>query len=221
MSAIEIRRLGLLPYSDAWDLQLRLLAERAENKIPDTLLVVEHPNVITLGKRSAEAKANPELKELQGIPVYMVERGGEATYHGPGQVVMYPLFELNLRTGPKAFLRLMEEAIIATLANYGVDSYWIEGKTGVWLKNANGRERKIASLGIAVRRSVSYHGLALNVNNDLSPFHLIQPCGFEPTVMTKLQECLGREVPPGEVVETLAREVCERFVRKRDERRVG
>lgn len=215
--SVEIQRLGTLSYPEAWDLQLRLLEERAALRIPDTLLVVEHPPVITLGRRSPERKHAEEQKveSIAGVPLYLVERGGEATFHGPGQVVMYPLFGLDVKFGPKAFLRLMEESMIAVLARYGVQSYWIEGKTGVWLKDKEGRERKIASLGIAVRRGVSYHGLALNVNTELKYFHLISPCGFQPQVMTTLQELLGREVPLREVEDGLAGEIVARYERRR------
>jgi lipoyl(octanoyl) transferase len=210
---IEIRDLGLLPYQTAWELQLSLLAERAEGKIPDTLLVVEHPQVFTLGRKSPGVREQTELpKELGGIPVFPVERGGEATYHGPGQAVLYPIFQLDLmKTGPRVFLRLLENAIIEVLALHGVEGYWQDGKTGVWVKDSQGRERKIASLGIAVRRSVGYHGLALNVNNDLTPFRLIQPCGFAPEVMTNLSELLGREVNFHEVNKQLAQAVIRGF----------
>jgi lipoyl(octanoyl) transferase len=211
---MEVRRLGLLPYQDAWDLQLELLAARAEGKIPDTLLVVEHPPVFTLGRKTPGVREEAALpKALGGIPVFPVERGGEATYHGPGQAVLYPIFQLDLMTtGPRKFLRMMEEAIIAVLRDFGQSSYWIEGKTGVWLQDGEGRERKIASLGIAVRRSVSYHGLAVNVANDLSPFRLIQPCGFQPEVMTSLSETLGHSVPLKEVQAALVQEVVARFL---------
>lgn len=208
-----IRDLGLLPYEKSWELQLELLAERAEGRIPDTLLVVEHPPVITLGRKTPGVREQETLpKELGGIPVFPVERGGEATYHGPGQAVLYPIFLLDLlRTGPRVFLRLMENSIIEVLSTYGVSGYWQEGKTGVWVKDSQDRERKIASLGIAVRRSVGYHGLALNVNNDLAPFRLIQPCGFAPEVMTNLKEILGREIPLAEVNQKLAQAVIKNF----------
>lgn len=215
MSSVEIRRLGLIPYAEAWKLQLETLDARASGVIGDTLLVVEHPQVFTLGRKSPGVRDNPDSlpKEIAGIPVHIVERGGEATYHGPGQSILYPIFRLDLlKTGPRNFLRLMEESMIAVLGTYGVRAYWAEGKTGVWLKDARtGAERKIASLGIAVRRSVSYHGLALNVNNDLTPNRLILPCGFAPEVMTSLAEQLGREVPLAEFNDRLAFELIGRF----------
>lgn len=185
----EVRQLGLISYEDAWKLQLELLDSRAEEKISDTILLVEHEPVITLGRKTPGVRDEVQMpSEIAGICVFPVERGGEATYHGPGQAVIYPIFKLDLlRTGPRNFLRMMEDSIVAVLKKYGIDSYWIEGKTGVWLLDNLGRERKIASLGIAVRRSVSYHGLALNVNTDLNAFRLIQPCGFAPEVMTSMR----------------------------------
>lgn len=212
--AVVVRRLGLVPYQDVWPLQLALLEERDGEEIPDTLLSVEHPAVFTLGRKSPGVRDNPSSlpSVIGGIPVFMVERGGEATYHGPGQVVQYPIFRLNLlRTGPRVFLRLMEEAIVDTLGDIGLAAFWIEGKTGVWVKDSAGLERKIASLGIAVRKSVSYHGLALNVNNDLAPFRLISPCGYAPEVMTNVREILGREVPTPFVAEALAKHLIRRF----------
>lgn len=189
---------------------MELVEERAAEKIPDTLITVEHFPVYTLGKKSPEVKASDFPKEIAGVPVHLVERGGEATYHGPGQLVIYPIFLLDAKFGPKAFLRLMEDSIIEVLEAYGVSAYWIEGKTGVWLKHM-GEERKISSLGIAVRKNVSYHGLALNVSTDLSYFHRISPCGFSPTVMTSLKEILGREVSLDEISPKLEKIIFERF----------
>jgi lipoyl(octanoyl) transferase len=203
------RQLGLMPYEDCWRLQLELLEERAADRVPDTLLFVQHPSVITLGRKTPGVRDGAALPaEVQGVPVHIVERGGEATYHGPGQLVIYPLLRLNIKFGPKAFLRLMEDAMIATLASYSLSAFWREGHTGVWLLDSQNRERKIASLGIAVRKSVSYHGLALNISNDLRPFTLISPCGYEPTVMTSMEEALqGWKVPIEEVSAKLETEL--------------
>jgi lipoate-protein ligase B len=170
--------------------------ERAREQVPNTVLFVEHPWVITLGRKSPgvldPAVAFPPA--IGGVPVHIVERGGEATLHGPGQIVAYPILRLNGVFGPKALLRALENAIIAALKDFGLESYWIEGKTGVWLKDKSGAERKIASLGVAVRKSVSYHGLALNVSTELGKFRLINPCGFAPAVMTNMEEILGGKV---------------------------
>ncbi len=194
-------------------MQLALLEERRLNRIPDTLLFVEHPAVITFGRKTPGVREKEASLPtvVQGVPVHLVERGGEATLHAPGQLVVYPIIELSLRFGPKAFLRLMEESMIAALATYGVRAYWLEGKTGVWLLDSQIQERKIASLGIAVRRSVSYHGLAINLNTDLRLFSLIQPCGFTPSVMTNLREQIGREVAMTEFAERLESQLRQRL----------
>lgn len=202
------RQLGLMPYEDCWRLQLDLLEERASDRIPDTLLFVQHPSVITLGRKTPGVRDGAALPaELAGVPVHIIERGGEATYHGPGQLVVYPLLRLSLKLGPKAFLRLMEEAMVAVLASYGLSSFWEDGATGVWLLDSQNQKRKIASLGIAVRKGVSYHGLALNVNNDLRPFTLISPCGYSPMVMTNMKEQLGHELDFDEVSARLEAEL--------------
>ncbi len=210
----------MLPYEDAWKLQLELIEERAANSIRDTLLVVEHPKVFTLGRKTPGVREESALpKELGGIPVFPVERGGEATYHGPGQLVIYPIFHLDLlKTGPRKFLRLMEDSIVEALKHFQLSSYWIEGKTGVWLKDKESNEKKIASLGIAVRRSVSYHGLALNVNNDLEPFRWISPCGFQPDVMTNIKSQLQKEISISEVKKILVPTFLEGFERLKKEK---
>ena len=206
MGELARRDLGLLSYGDAWRVQLELLEARAEDKIPDTLLFVQHLPVITLGRKTPGVRDGAAFPaEIRGVPVHLVERGGEATYHGPGQLVVYPIVRLSLRMGPKVFLRAMEESMVAALATCGLKAYWLEGKTGVWILDSQNRERKIGSLGIAVRKGVSYHGLALNVSNDLLPFSLIQPCGFAATVMTSVSEILRREVSVEEVAPLLER----------------
>lgn len=189
-----------MPFEDCWRLQRELLEARVSDAIPDTLLFVQHPAVITLGRKTPGVRDGAALPaEIQGVPVHIVERGGEATYHGPGQLVVYPLLRLNIKFGPKAFLRLMEESMISVLHSYGLSAFWQEGETGVWILDSQNHKRKIASLGIAVRKGVSYHGLALNISTDLRPFTLIQPCGYSPTVMTSMQELLGRELSFEEV----------------------
>lgn len=211
---MEIRFLGTLPYDEAWRLQGELLEARAAGKIPDTLLVVEHPPVITMGRKSPELASAKEqgITSIGGVPLFLVERGGEATFHGPGQLVVYPIVKLKMpEMGPKSFLRLLEEAIIDCCREFGLPSYWIEGKTGVWLKDNEGRERKIASLGIAVRHSVSYHGLALNLSTDLKYFSLIQPCGFASSVMTNLEHETGKKIDFESAARTLCRRIEERY----------
>lgn len=186
---IEVRNLGLLEYEEAWQLQKRLAAERADGKIPDTLLLVEHPPVITMG-----SSARPEAMLLP-FPVYKVERGGDITYHGPGQLVGYPIIHLGER-GLKVrnYLRLLESVLIEAVAPLGVAGERLEGFTGVW---AGGK--KIASIGVAVKQQVSYHGFALNVNCDLKHFKLIYPCKLEPEQISSLSQNLGRPVAMTEV----------------------
>lgn len=175
---MKVIDLGLKDYSQVWQLQKELVAQRIENKIPDTLILVEHPHVITKGRRSKDSDIlNPK------IPVFEIERGGEVTYHGPGQLVGYPIIYLGRKAGIKQYMRSLEEIIIQTLEHFDIQGLRKEGCTGVWVGN-----KKIASLGIAVKKWVTYHGFALNVNTDLSYFHMINPCGFDCSVMTSMQE---------------------------------
>ncbi len=213
MEKFLARDLGSITYEEAWKLQLSLLEERADNKIPNTLLLLDHPHVITLGRKSPEVRAMSEEKipkSISGIPVHIVERGGEATYHGPGQLVAYPIFAIPEKMGPKGFLRVLENSTIDVLRIYDIGAYFIEEKTGVWLKDAKGQERKIASLGIALRKNISYHGLALNVSTELENFSLISPCGFAPQVMTSLEEIIGKKISLREVKEKLQQAIFQR-----------
>lgn len=197
MDDFQTINLGQMSYQDAWKLQLEMVEKRQRDEIADTFLVVEHFPVITLGRKmQKEGMAIPA--EIGGVPLFAVERGGETTFHGPGQLVVYPILKLRGIAGPKWLLRKLEEAIVTTLHDLGVNSFWIEGKTGVWL-NHQGQERKIASLGISIRYGVSFHGLALNVSTNLNYFNLIQPCGFAPSVMTNLEEITGRKFTVGDV----------------------
>ena len=176
---------GVAPYGDIHQLQERLVAARAENRIPNLLLTGEHPSVITLGRRS------PKDETYAGdIPIVIVERGGEATYHGPGQLVAYPIVHLTQgRRDLHAFQRDLEEVGICTLADFGISGGRRNELTGVWVE-----QRKIQSLGIAVRRWVTWHGLALNVRTDLEPFRTFNPCGLDGRVMTSMAEVLGQPV---------------------------
>ncbi|MBI2645619.1 MAG: lipoyl(octanoyl) transferase LipB [Deltaproteobacteria bacterium] len=169
--------LGLKEYEEVWQLQKELVAQRIENKIPDTLVLVEHPHVITKGRRSkALDVVNPK------VPVFEIERGGEVTYHGPGQLVGYPIIYLGQKAGIKDYMRSLEEVLIRTLEHFDIQGVRKEGCTGVWVQ-----DKKIASLGVAVKKWVTYHGFALNVNTDLSYFQMINPCGFDCSVMTSMQ----------------------------------
>ena len=181
--------LGTLPYRDAWAQQLALVEQRQQGEVPDTLLLVEHDHVYTLGRRR-EAEGN--VLDAGDVEVIGIERGGDVTYHGPGQLVAYPI--VLLREGKErdlhAYLRHLEDAVIATCARFGLPADREPGKTGVWMTTPIGR-KKLCSMGIACRKWVTFHGLALNVTTDLAYFRRINPCGFESSVMTSMAEQLG------------------------------
>ena len=180
---MHLEDLGLRDYREVWDLQHRLVEERLADRIGDTLLLVEHPHVITLGRRGKrEDVLDP------AIPVYEVERGGEATYHGPGQLVGYPIVKLPERLEIKRFVTGLQEMLIAVANEFGVAA-GPGPQTGVWVEG-----RKLASIGVAVNRNVTYHGFALNVNTDLAYFLKCRPCGYGGEVMTSLERELGAPV---------------------------
>lgn len=192
LAPLDVRDLGRMPYADAWALQRRLLEAIGEGVSPDTLLLVEHDPVITLGRK---AGADANVLDAGAVPVLAIERGGDATYHGPGQLVGYPL--IRLTDGERdlhRYLRNLEELVIRTLADFGLEGRRESGLTGVWVEG-----RKLASLGVAVRKWVTYHGLALNVSCDLGGFARLNPCGLESQVMASMATFLGREVPLAEV----------------------
>jgi len=173
--------LGRMTYRDALDLQHRSVAERADGRIPDQLLLLEHPAVLTLGRSSdpAHILAPDEVLADRGIEVVRVERGGEVTYHGPGQLVAYPIVGLADRgLMIKPFVRALEAAMIATCAAFGVASGRRDGHPGCWCDPDGRVPRKIGALGLRVERGVSYHGIALNVTTDVADFELIDPCGM-------------------------------------------
>jgi lipoyl(octanoyl) transferase len=187
--------LGLRDYRETLRVQQHLVAARQAGTGPDTLVLVEHPEVITLGR---SAKSGNVLSPGE-IPVVAVERGGDVTYHGPGQLVAYPIVLLGEdERDLHRFLRNLEEAVIRTLADFGLPAVRRAGKTGVWTKDgADGR--KLASIGVAVRKWVTLHGLALNVSTDLARFATINPCGFDAAVMTSMERELGRAPDFGQV----------------------
>lgn len=184
--------LGLVDYDEAYALQKECVRERrAFSEAPDRLILLEHPTVYTFG-RKAEGVL-PFLPPAVHAVSRVIERGGEATFHNPGQLVAYPI--VKMEDGDRdipAFLRALEQAVIDTLAEDGIVAGRRAGATGVWLADKN---KKIASVGVAITGWVTYHGLALNVCNDLSGFQAIHPCGFSPDVMTSMKEVLGERVP--------------------------
>ena len=177
--------LGLRDYIEVWRLQRKLVELRAKKAIPDTLILVEHPHVFTVGK----AVAGEAPAAIEGVPVFKIERGGQWTYHGLGQLVGYPILDLDARQRDiHVFLRSIEETLIRALAKFGIAGERQE-QTGVWV-----RDKKIASIGAAIRNWVSFHGFALNVNTDLNYFQKISPCGFPGSTMTSMRTLLGKEV---------------------------
>ena len=186
---MDVLRLpGRVAYDEAHALQRSLVEQRIRGEIPDTVVMLEHAPVITLG-RKAGAAAN--VLDAGDTPVIQVERGGDATWHGPGQLVAYPIVALEgERRDLHRHLRLLEEAVIALLGELGLDGVRDPRNTGVWLPSADGPPRKVCSIGIACRRWVTWHGLALNVDPDPAAFLRLRPCGFDPDVMTRLADHL-------------------------------
>lgn len=196
---LHVRWLGRIAYRDAWRLQQDLAAQRADGAIPDQLLLLEHDPVLTLGRYADEAHvlATPAELLARGIEVIRVERGGEVTYHGPGQLVAYPIIALS-RHGllVRPLVRALEDAMIATCAAAGVDADRREGHPGCWIDPDGPDSRKIGAVGIRVQRGVSFHGIALNVTTDLRDFALIDPCGLPGVTSTSIARELGRAAEP-------------------------
>jgi lipoyl(octanoyl) transferase len=186
---LEVRWLGRLDYRKAWDLQHELVARRAAGEIPDQLLLVEHEPVLTLGRKSDPAHIRATSGELaaRGIEVIRVERGGEVTYHGPGQLVAYPIVRLADRgLLIRPFVRILEDVMTETAARYGVSAGRRDGLPGLWCAPESDRPRKLGALGLRVERGVSYHGIALNITTDLAGFDLIDPCGMPAADVTSI-----------------------------------
>lgn len=193
---------GLTPYAEAWEFQKSLVEKRVRDEIPDTFLFVEHPPVITRG-RGLQRKAGEDESAVRAMPLgplpaeteyFEIERGGDLTWHGPGQLVIYPIVKLDGQGfGPNhdvtGFLRKLERTIGECLAEYGLEREARADATGIWVRPAGTSQgfRKIASIGIAVRKWVTYHGVGLNLSNSLAGFQAISPCGFSPEVMTTLE----------------------------------
>ena len=202
--------LGLKDYKECWDIQEALLKEVSDDKrntgkhsANNHFLLVEHPHVYTLGKSGDEKNLlghGDFLKKIEAT-FYKINRGGDITYHGPGQLVGYPIIDLEYyKIGVREYIEKMEDAIIAVIAEYGLTGGRKEGATGVWLNAGHRvRARKICAIGVRVSRYVTMHGFALNVNTDMRYFNYINPCGFSSSDVTSIQQELGREIPMGEV----------------------
>ncbi|MHA7131956.1 lipoyl(octanoyl) transferase LipB [Algoriphagus namhaensis] len=224
---VIFRDLGLMDYQKAWDYQEKIFEETVSLKIsnrkatgekkvtPNYLLFLEHPHVYTLGKSGDEKNLLLDEQGLKqrGATYYKINRGGDITYHGPGQLVGYPILDLdNFFTDIHKYLRLLEESVIRTLEEYGIPSGRIQGLTGVWLDHEEqANPRKICALGVKASRWVTMHGFAFNVNSDLSYFDSIIPCGIDDKAVTSLQSELGYPIEMEEVKGKMKRHIAELF----------
>ena len=209
---LQAHWLGRVDYRAAWARQRRLAAARAAGEIPDQLLLVEHPPVLTLGRRveAIHVRAPAELLAARAIEVIRVERGGDVTYHGPGQLVAYPIVHLGDRgVLVRPFVRALEAAMSAVCATYGVAAGRRDGYPGCWCDPEAPAPRKIGALGVRVERGVTYHGIALNVTTDLADFELIDPCGMPGVTSTSIAVEAGW--PSGSPTTESVREAAERF----------
>lgn len=209
---LEVRRLGTVAYADGLELQEELVAARRAGEIPDTLLLLEHPHVITLGSGSdgSHVLLDDGERRLMGIELFETGRGGDVTYHGPGQLVGYPILDLKPdRQDLHRYIRDLEEAVIRVLAGYGIQGGREDGLTGVWVG-----DEKVAAIGVRVSSGwITSHGFALNVNTDLSFFGAIVPCGIRDHGVTSMQRLLGRSLDMVEVEDGVAAALVEVFGR--------
>jgi lipoyl(octanoyl) transferase len=215
---LEVRWLGRVPYRAAWDQQHALVRSRAADEIPDQLLLLEHDPVLTLGRQSDPSfvRADPPLLAERGIEVITVERGGEVTYHGPGQLVAYPIVKLAARgVLLRPFVRALETAMAGTAGRYGVAAARREGYPGCWCDPYGAAPRKLGALGLRVEHGVTYHGIALNVTTRLEDFELIDPCGMPGAVVTSIAREAGwsrvESVPSTASVEQAGRSFADAF----------
>ncbi|HKB13844.1 MAG TPA: lipoyl(octanoyl) transferase LipB [Vicinamibacterales bacterium] len=209
--ALDVRRLGLVGYDEALEMQRSLVEERRAGRIGDTLLLMEHPHVITVGVRGDGGRshivASPEVLAARGVPIYETGRGGDVTYHGPGQLVGYPIIDLNPdRRDVHQYVRDLEEVLIRTLADFGIEAGRVAGLTGTWV----GQE-KIAAIGVRIARWITSHGFALNVSTNLDYFGLIVPCGIADRGVTSIERVLGRTVELDEVADRVTRHLSNVF----------
>jgi len=209
LKKLDVLDLGLRNYKEVWDLQRKLVYKRISDDIPDSLILVEHFPVITLGRQAKkeEVLVSKSYLSERRISLFQIERGGKATFHGPGQLVAYPIINLALNEKDlHKYLRNLEETVIRLLKKVGVKGERKERYTGVWVK-----DKKIASIGIAIKKWVTYHGLALNVNVDLSYFSLIFPCGMDNKKITSLRKIFSYPVEMDKVKKLFIKSFCEVF----------
>ena len=203
-NTLDIQNLGQIPYSEAFDLQLRLHRQRVNDKIPDTLLLLEHPHVYTMGRHADDHNIvwNEHERRDRSVEVRHVDRGGDVTYHGPGQLVGYPIIKLEERgLTPRGLVSWVEHMVIRTVAASGIASYVHPNYPGVWVGDA-----KICAIGMRIKERVSYHGFALNVNTDLSYFNGIIPCGIQDKSVCSIKSLIGKKADMDIVRERLSKE---------------
>jgi lipoyl(octanoyl) transferase len=199
---LDVRRLGVVPYAEALELQRSLVDDRRAGRIGDTLLLLEHPHVITLGVRGGRSHvlASAETLAARGVEIHETGRGGDVTYHGPGQIVGYPILDLNPdRRDVHQYVRDLEEVLIRTAADFGINAGRVSGLTGVWVG-----DEKLAAIGVRIARWITSHGFALNVSTNLDHFSLIVPCGIADRGVTSISRLVGRPVELGTVEERIA-----------------
>ena len=206
-SAIALSRHGLVEYQKAWESQRAIHQDVVDGKRPNTLLLLEHPSVFTAGRRTDDSE-----RPTDGTPVIDVDRGGRITWHGPGQLVGYPIVKLLNPTELVGFVREIESGLIAVCSDLGLETQRIEGRSGVWVRNNLG-DHKIAAIGIRIAKGVSMHGFALNVNPDLSAFKTIVPCGITDADVTSLEIELQRSISIDEVAPLVERHIFESLKR--------
>jgi lipoyl(octanoyl) transferase len=199
MRTLEVRRLGMISYAEGLEIQKGLVEQRKAGQIPDQLLLLEHPPVITLGVKAKNDRshivASPELLAAEGVEVFETGRGGDVTYHGPGQLVGYPIIDLNPdRRDVHRYVRDLEEVMIRMAASFGVTAGRVPGLTGAWVG-----DEKLAAIGVRIARWVTSHGFAFNVNTSLNHFDLIVPCGISDKGVTSLSKLIGSVVPMKDV----------------------
>ena len=206
-TSLDVKHLGLVDYLPTWQLQREIQNQVIEGVTQNTLLMLEHNSVYTAGRRT-ELKDRP----IDGTPVIDTDRGGKITWHGPGQLIGYPIIKLRNRNDVVGFVREIETSIIAALSEFGITSERYCERSGVWLRD-NGNDRKISAIGIRVAKGVTIHGFSLNVNPDLSFFDRINPCGFTDSGVTSMAKELGRDITISEVLPVVERYVSEGLAR--------
>lgn len=222
---VQFIDLGLIDYKEAWDLQESLFNKTIQDKIRirngeqnitlnNYLIFCEHPHVYTLGKSGSEENLllNEEGLEEHHAKYYKINRGGDITYHGPGQLVAYPIFDLDqFFTDIHKYMRFLEEAVIQTLKEFGIESGRVDGLTGVWIEGDTPRARKICAMGVKSSRWVTMHGIGFNVNSDLSYFSHIIPCGIDDKSVTSMQQELGKALSMADVSKVLKQKLADQF----------